>query len=78
MAQYPTHAFTGWLRRAALFVVPVGAVSYLPALHVVRAPNPLAVPGWAMAAAPLVCVPAWGVAALAWRAGVHHYEGTGS
>jgi len=78
VAQYPTHVFGPALRRTALFVVPVGAISYLPAIFVLDAPNPLRVPAVAQVLAPLVFLPVGTIAALLWRTGIRHYEGTGS
>lgn len=77
-AQYPTHVFGDWVRGFAFGVVPSGASVYLPAIYVLDAPNPLDVPVWLQIAAPAIFVPIIGAAALAWRAGIGHYESTGS
>jgi ABC-2 type transport system permease protein len=78
IAERPTHVYPRWLQRAALYVVPVGAVVYLPGIFVTDAPNPLGVPVWVQVTSPLLGVPLCGLAAFAWRAGLRRYEGAGS
>jgi ABC-2 type transport system permease protein len=78
VAHYPTHIFRPWLRNAALFVVPVGVVSYVPGIFVLDAPNPLGIPVWLQLLSPLVFVPVGAVAAFVWRIGLRRYESTGS
>lgn len=78
VAHYPTHVFEPWFRRIALFVVPVGVVSYVPGIFVLDGPNPLGIPVWLQLASPLVFVPVAAVAAVVWRIGLRRYESTGS
>ena len=78
VGEFPTHLFPRWLRWFFIGVVPAGGVVYLPAMYALDAPNPLGVPVWAQALAPLVCVPVLLVAAAVWRLGLRHYESTGS
>lgn len=78
MAQYPTHIFSARVRNAAMWIIPAGLVIYAPAIHVLRAPNPLGLPEWLQWATPLAGAPLWLVAAHVWRSGLRHYESTGS
>ena len=74
---YPVSVFSGWLLRLMAFVVPGAFVAYYPALAILGKPDPLGLPPVLQYSAPLVAVLAAGVAALAWRAGLRHYVGTG-
>lgn len=75
---YPASVFSGWLLRLMAFMVPGAFVAYYPALAILSKPDPLGLPAVLPYSAPLVAVLAAGVAALAWRAGLRHYVGTGS
>ena len=75
---YPASVFSGWLLRLMAFAVPGAFVAYYPALAILGKPDPLGLPAVLPYSAPVVAVLAVGVAALAWRAGLRHYVGTGS
>jgi ABC-2 type transport system permease protein len=75
---YPVSVFSGWLLRLMAFVVPGAFVAYYPALAILGKPDPLGLPGVLPYSTPVVAVLAAGLAALAWRAGLRHYVGTGS
>ncbi|MGH8963985.1 MAG: ABC transporter permease [Actinomycetes bacterium] len=75
---YPVSIFSGWLLRLMAFVIPGAFVAYYPALAILGKPDPLGLHPVLQYSAPLVAVLAAGVAALAWRAGLRHYVGTGS
>jgi ABC-2 type transport system permease protein len=75
---YPVSVFSGWLLRLMAFVIPGAFVAYYPALAILGKPDPLGLPPVLQYSAPLMAVLAAGAAALAWRAGVRHYVGTGS
>lgn len=75
---YPITIYGPALRRALCFVVPVAFVAYFPALALLDRPDPLGLPEALRWCSPLVAVAAVGVAALVWRTGVRHYQGTGS
>lgn len=77
-SQYPTHIFGTWLRQMMLFVVPVGAVNYLPALYLLDAPNPLGIARWVQLVGPLASLPIVAIAMIAWRSANRHYQSTGS
>jgi ABC-2 type transport system permease protein len=75
---YPINIYGPWLRRFMAFVVPGAFVAYYPALALLDRPDPLGGPAWLGWISPLVAAAATGVAALAWRTAVRHYQGTGS
>ena len=75
---YPVSVFSGWLLRLMAFVVPGAFVAYYPALAILGKPDPLGLPGVLPYSTPVVAALAAGLAALAWRAGLRHYVGTGS
>jgi ABC-2 type transport system permease protein len=77
-AGYPSHIFGSWLRNFVMWVLPAAFVSYVPAIYVLDAPNPLHLGRWLQLISPLACIPLGAVAALVWRSGVRHYESTGS
>ncbi len=78
LAQYPLHIFDRWLRRLFLWVIPVGFVSFFPALYLLDKPDPLGLPEAARFAAPLAALAFAGVTGVLWRLGVNHYRSTGS
>ncbi|MGQ0715925.1 MAG: ABC transporter permease [Pseudonocardiales bacterium] len=75
---YPMSIYSGWLLRLMAFVVPGAFVAYYPALAILGKSDPLGLSPVLQYSAPLVAVLAAGIAALAWRAGLRHYVGTGS
>jgi len=77
-AQYPMNVYAGWFRNLLTFVVPVGAVTYLPMLAAMGRPDPLGAPGWVLPLAPLAGFAFLAVALFIWRFGVRHYTSTGS
>jgi ABC-2 type transport system permease protein len=77
-AQFPLSLYSGWLRNALTYVVPLACVAYFPILLVLGRPDPLGTPPWFCAVAPLAGFIFLGVAFLAWRFGVRHYTSTGS
>ncbi len=75
---YPITVYGPWLRRIMCFAVPGAFVAYFPALALLGRPDPLGLPEVLRYCSPLVAAVAVGVAALVWRTGVRHYQGTGS
>lgn len=78
MSRYPVSIYERWLRGIFLFAVPVGYVSYFPALVVLGHPDPLGFPAFVPYTAPLVAA---GFAALVggyWSFALARYRGTGS
>lgn len=76
-ASYPASVFALPLRLLFTFVVPAAFTAYLPALVLTGNPGPPWAPAWLGWFVPLVAVLAWGVAMLAWRAGLRRYTGAG-
>lgn len=75
---YPITIYGPWLRGLLCFVVPSAFVAYFPALAVLDRPDPLGLPDALRYSSPFVAAVAVGIAALIWRSGVRHYQGTGS
>lgn len=75
---YPITVYGPWLRRLLCFAVPSAFVAYFPALALLDRPDPLGLPSALRWCGPVAALAAAGVAALVWRAGVRHYQGTGS
>ncbi len=59
------------------FVIPATATAYLPGLLILGLPGPAFLPAWLGWFAPLFAVWAWGLALLAWRAGIRRFTGAG-
>jgi ABC-2 type transport system permease protein len=78
-ASYPMPVYGAWFRRALGYGLGLAAVGYLPTLALLGRADPLGLPGWlAWCGLPLAATGWVGAAALAWRWGLRHYEGTGS
>jgi viologen exporter family transport system permease protein len=77
-AQFPLSLYSGWLRNALTFVVPLACVGYFPILLVLGRPDPLGTPAWLGTVTPLAGFVFLGMANVAWRLGIRHYTSTGS
>ncbi|MDN4174663.1 ABC transporter permease [Nocardioides sp. SOB77] len=78
LTQYPLTVFPGELVKMLTFVLPVAFVNWYPCLYLLGRDDPFGLPAWLQVAGPLPALLLCGVAALVWRAGVRHYESTGS
>ncbi|MCC6573880.1 MAG: ABC-2 family transporter protein [Planctomycetes bacterium] len=78
MAQFPVHVYRPWLRAIFLWIVPVGFVTYFPALVVLSKPDALGLPPFMPWLSPFIAAVFCGLCALFWRAGLNHYQSTGS
>ncbi|KQR27994.1 ABC transporter permease [Deinococcus sp. Leaf326] len=78
LISYPMDIYGEWLRRAFTYLLPAAFLSYFPVLHLLGRPLPDGLPGWAAYLAPMAGPLVLGAAALLWRVGVRHYQGTGS
>lgn len=78
LGQYPMHIFDSRLRFLFLWIIPVGFITFYPALYILDKPDPLGLPSVARFLAPvaagLFCVAVgWG-----WHIAMRHYRSTGS
>ena len=75
---YPMTVYSGWFQKVFAYGLGFAFVAYYPCLALLHRTDPLGLPaaiGWL---APLVAIPAAGLAGLAWRQGVRQYRSTGS
>lgn len=77
-AQYPLPIYQNWFRRFFTYAVPLGCVSYYPALALLERADPLGAPGWFGWVSPLIGFAFLAAAWRVWRFGVRHYMSTGS
>lgn len=75
---YPIDVLSSWLRRLAVFVIPLASVAYLPACGLFDKPMPFELPRWAAWTGPLVALGAALVARAVWRQAIRHHRSTGS
>jgi ABC-2 type transport system permease protein len=75
---YPLTVFEGAFRRVFGYLLGFGFVAYYPGLALLGRTDPLGGPAWLGWSGPLVALVAASLAALLWRAGIRHYNGTGS
>jgi ABC-2 type transport system permease protein len=78
LSSYPITVYGPVFRRVFGYGLGFGLVAYYPALALLGRTDPLGAPDWLGWVSPLVAVPAVGVAAVLWRAGIRHYRSTGS
>lgn len=75
---YPITVYGPRVRGILCFAVPSAFVAYFPTLGLLGRPDPLGLPAFLPWSSPVVALIAVGAAALIWRTGVRHYQGTGS
>jgi len=75
MAQYPMNIYAKWVTRFFTFIIPFGAVSYLPLLYILDRTDG---PDLLYMTMPLASLLFLAPCLLAWRIGVRHYRSTGS
>jgi ABC-2 type transport system permease protein len=78
MSTYPLDIYNRWLRHFVTFVLPLGFVSYYPALYLLDRDDPLGLPGWVRLMGPVAALAVAALARWAWRAGISRYQSTGS
>lgn len=78
LLHYPPTVFAKEIVAGTVFGVPLAFVNWLPALHILGKPDPLGLPAAFQYASPLAAALCVLAAALAWRAGLRAYQGTGS
>jgi ABC-2 type transport system permease protein len=77
-SQYPLTIYRPWFRRALLTALPLGCISYLPAVAILGVDDPLGTPVALQWAAPLAGVVFLLVSLQVWKLGVRRYTSTGS
>ena len=77
VSSYPMTAYRRFLRNFFLFLVPIGCSVYLPVCAFLHRPAFPGWPWWAGLLTPLSALPFCCLAALAWKAGIAHYESAG-
>jgi ABC-2 type transport system permease protein len=76
--QYPLSIYAPWFRKFFTFVVPLGCVTYFPALAILGRPDRgLGSPRWFQCSAPLIGVLFLLISLRVWKFGVRHYRSTG-
>lgn len=78
LAQFPLHIFNRSMRFIFLWVIPVGFITYYPALHLLDKPDPLGMPQWFVLVGPLIIALFCAVVSWGWSQGIRHYRSTGS
>ncbi len=77
--QFPLSIYRPWFRKFFIFVVPLGCVSYFPALAILgREDQAIGSPHWFQCSAPLIGVVFLLISLQVWKFGVRHYRSTGS
>jgi viologen exporter family transport system permease protein len=78
LTQYPLTIFPKEVVTGLTYLVPLAFVNWYPSLYILDRPDPYGFPEWLRYASPLAAVLMVAVTAVVWRAGVRHYESTGS
>lgn len=78
MMSYPMHVYPTWMQRFFTYVIPFIFLNYAPALYFLDKPNPLGLPVIAPFLAPVVALGFFLVALYFWRAGINHYQSSGT
>ncbi len=73
MTVYPKEVVTG-----LTFLMPLAFVNWYPALYVLDRTDPYGFPEWLRFSSPVAALVLVAVTSVVWRAGVRHYESTGS
>jgi ABC-2 type transport system permease protein len=77
-AQYPLAVYKRWFRRFFTFIVPLGCISYFPAVFIFGIDDPLGTSPAFQVLAPLAGFAFLGLAMCGWRLGIRRYTSTGS
>ena len=76
--QYPLNIFRRGMRGLFLFIIPVGFLTYYPALYLLDKQDPLGMPRAASFVAPLAALIFCVVISRGWSLALRHYHSTGS
>ncbi len=75
MAQYPLNIYEKWVVKFFTFVIPFGAVSYMPLMYILGKQEGDA---WQYMLLPFAGLLFMGASLVIWQFGVRHYRSTGS
>lgn len=79
MGQYPLTIFQRWFQHFFIFIVPIGCVTYFPAIAVLRRPDAIfGTPVWLQCLSPVMGIIFLVLSLFIWQIGVRHYRSTGS
>lgn len=78
LGQYPLHIFDQRLRWLFLWIIPIGFLTFYPALYILDKPDPLGLPGVARFVAPFAASAFCAAVAWGWIVAIRHYRSTGS
>ena len=78
MTQYPPTIFSKEVVRAAMFVIPLAFVNWMPMLYVLDRPDPTGLPHVLRFCSPIAAAALTAVTALGWALAVRSYRSTGS
>jgi ABC-2 type transport system permease protein len=78
LGQYPLHIFRRGMRLFFLWIIPIGFVTYLPAVYVLEKPEPLGFPEWASFTSPVAALAFCVAVSRGWNLAIRHYRSTGS
>ncbi len=77
-ATYPLAIYRRWFRRFFTFVVPLGCISYFPAVAIFGIEDPLGTGLAFQICAPVAGYLFFAASLLIWRVGIRHYTSSGS
>lgn len=78
LGQYPLHIFQRGMRLLFLWLIPIGFVTFYPALYFLGKDDPLGLPAVAPFLAPVPAFAFCFVVGLGWQVALRHYRSTGS
>lgn len=78
LGQYPLHIFRSGLRLVFLWVIPIGFMTYFPAVYLLDKDDPLGFPRIACFMAPVAALIFCLVVNRGWAFALRHYQSTGS
>jgi ABC-2 type transport system permease protein len=78
LVSFPLDLYGGALRFVFTFLLPIGLFVYVPVLFVLGRDGPGVLGPGLLAAMPVGALAVVGVTSYAWRAGLRHYQSTGS
>jgi ABC-2 type transport system permease protein len=78
LGQYPLHIFQRGMRFLFLWIIPIGFVTYYPALFILDKPDPLGLPETAKYIAPLPALVFCMTIGYGWSFALRHYRSTGA